>query len=61
VRKNSQLLDAGLRDEHPIDRIAMYNRQTARRQGVAKADRQGLETIPCNRRFETIQLDFDPS
>ena len=45
MRKNSQLLDAGLRDEHPIERIAMYNLQTARRQGVAKADYIKLDEL----------------
>lgn len=61
MRNNSQLIYAGLRDEHPIERITMHNGQTTSSQGVAKADRQGPETIPRNRWFQIVQFDFDPS
>jgi hypothetical protein len=39
VRNDSQLLNAGLSNDHPIKRITVYSRQPTGCHGMSKADR----------------------
>lgn len=55
---NSQLVDSRLGDQHTIERIAVYGREPASRDGVTDVNRQRLKTAPYDCVLYVFQLNF---
>ena len=52
MRDQGQPLDPALRDEHTVERVAMYRRQATNLPRVVSADIQGGEPFPVEELFD---------